>query len=134
MFCFYVAVKIAPFERFPIVIGAIAHDDVDVSRRYVRKLMRLHDRAAASGDRAVEHPRVVALFSPGPGRDALQAYADEGEMSEALLVEIAMPRFVSIVEVGVKRLHAQVSKSIRPAPHHGPVHIALSQHGALLEE
>eukprot|EP00959_Pyramimonas_sp_CCMP1952_P029107 610337-Pyramimonas_sp.AAC.1 len=104
---------------------------------FAGKILRLYDKHVREDNREDgphKHPLVMKLFSPGPGLDAVKDFINGSEPSPILERIMAQLRFISVIEVPAERVHAVISKSIRVAPNHGPVHVALSQHAPLIED
>ncbi len=88
-FSFYCLMKTTSFERFPLVIGSMAHDDLFVARQYASKLLAMYEQNLLHGNDSgdITHPAVALLFEQGTaGRASVEAFVRTGDAATAIAV------------------------------------------------
>jgi hypothetical protein len=128
-FTFTVAVKLAPWQRLPLLLCGGAHSDEQVARGLVCKAYAMHAEETFShvGGHPLSRlffdkdsplfPEVIR-FMQGRPRTELQN----------LMFRLGQLALIPETERLVEGMHAIMHKHIRSAPHHTVCHAALSMH------
>ena len=124
--------KTSYMQKLPWLLAGLAHPCEATAREVARKCLEVWQEESRP---EAHHRLTTKLFAPGVFLDSLKAFADGAAFNalpQAFLKQVAVYRFVPVVETTIEEKHARVALS-KKRHHIGPVRISLSNRLPLLE-